>query len=68
MILIFQTKAILFAYLFGVRYDLSPIAEFAKERNIDILEDVAQSFSGIEMFNGSRYATLSMFSFGAIKV
>ena len=31
----------MFAYLFGVRYDITPIIGFAKERNIDVLEDCA---------------------------
>jgi dTDP-4-amino-4,6-dideoxygalactose transaminase len=41
-----QTKAILFTYLFGIKYDFQPIVPFLKERNIDIIEDVAESFTG----------------------
>ena len=63
-----KTRAILFAYLFGVRYDISPIVQFCKERQIDIIEDMAQSFIGQQIFNGTPGATLTMFSFGAIKV
>ena len=40
---------------------------FLKERNIDILEDIAESFTGPQD-NGSSDATLSMFSFGTIKI
>lgn len=58
----------MFAYLYGVRYDISPVVPFLKERNIDILEDVAESFSGPKNFNGSEGARLTMFSFGAIKI
>ena len=58
----------MFAYLFGVRYDIGPIVEFCKERNVDIVEDVAQSFAGPEKFNGHPGSTLTMFSFGAIKI
>jgi perosamine synthetase len=58
----------LFTYLFGVRYDISPIVDFCRERGVDILEDCAQSFVGTEKFNGSPGATLTMFSFGAIKI
>lgn len=47
-----KTKSILFAYLFGIRYDISPIVPFLKERNIDIVEDVAESFTGPQDFNG----------------
>jgi dTDP-4-amino-4,6-dideoxygalactose transaminase len=36
----------MFAYLFGVRYDVSPVLPFFKEKGIDVLEDVAESFVG----------------------
>lgn len=58
----------MFTYLFGIRYDISGIIPFLKERNIDILEDVAESFTGPKSFNGTPGATLTMFSFGAIKI
>jgi DegT/DnrJ/EryC1/StrS aminotransferase family len=58
----------MFTYLFGVRYDISPIVPFLKERNIDIIEDVAESFTGPQNFNGTSGSTLTMFSFGAIKI
>jgi DegT/DnrJ/EryC1/StrS aminotransferase family len=58
----------MFTYLFGVRYDISPIVPFLKERNIDIIEDVAESFTGPQSFNGTSGSTLTMFSFGAIKI
>lgn len=38
-----------------------------KERNIDVLEDVAESFTGPKN-NGTPGATMTMFSFGAIKI
>jgi dTDP-4-amino-4,6-dideoxygalactose transaminase len=57
----------MFAYLFGVRYDISPAVPFLKEKGIEILEDVAESFTGLD-FNGSEGATFTMFSFGAIKI
>ncbi len=57
----------MFAYLYGVTYDISPIVPFLKERKIDILEDVAESFTGPKN-NGHPGATLTMFSFGAIKI
>lgn len=38
-----------------------------KERNIDVIEDVAESFIGPQ-WNGTPGVTLTMFSFGAIKI
>lgn len=58
----------LFAYLFGVRYDISDIAQWCKERKIDVIEDVAQSFCGAERFTGNQYSTMTLFSMGVIKV
>ena len=58
----------MFTYLFGVQYDISPIIPFLKEHKIDVLEDCAESFSGVQKFNGTEGATLTMFSFGAIKI
>lgn len=49
-------------------YDITPIVDYCKERNIDILEDCAQSFCGADKFNGHPAATVTMFSFGAIKI
>lgn len=57
----------MFAYLYGVSYDISPVVPFLQERNIDILEDVAESFTGPKN-TGHPGSTLTMFSFGAIKV
>ena len=57
----------MFAYLYGVSYDISPVVSFLQERNIDIIEDVAESFTGPKT-TGHPGSTLTMFSFGAIKV
>lgn len=57
----------MFTYLFGIRYDIQPIIPFLKERNLDVLEDVAESFVGPQ-WNGTPGVTLTMFSFGAIKI
>ena len=57
----------MFAYLYGVTFDISSVVPFLKERNIDIIEDVAESFTGPKN-NGNPGATMTMFSFGAIKV
>lgn len=58
----------LFAYLFGIRYDISEIALYCKERGIDVLEDVAESFVGLSRFIGNQHSTMSMFSLGMIKI
>ena len=63
-----QTKCVLFAYLFGVRYDITDIAQWCKDRKIDVIEDVAQSFCGAERFTGNINSTMTMFSMGIIKV
>jgi dTDP-4-amino-4,6-dideoxygalactose transaminase len=36
-----KTKCVIFAYLYGIRYDIAPFVEILKDKNIDILEDVA---------------------------
>mmetsp|Transcript_22458 Transcript_22458/g.21599 ORF Transcript_22458/g.21599 Transcript_22458/m.21599 type:complete len:190 (-) Transcript_22458:551-1120(-) len=62
-----KTVCVLFAYLFGIRYDISEYLEVLKGKNIDFVEDIAQSFEGCQHFNGTSGAVLSMFSFGMIK-
>jgi dTDP-4-amino-4,6-dideoxygalactose transaminase len=58
----------LFTYLFGVKFDITPIIPFLRDKGIDIIEDVAESFTGPKSFNGTNGATLTMFSFGSIKI
>ena len=36
-----KTKVCLFAYLFGITYDLTPFVEFLKGKGIEIVEDCA---------------------------
>ena len=57
----------IFAFIWGVTYDLKPYYEFLKSRNIDIIEDCAESFKSLDVFRGSPCATMTMFSFGTIK-
>ena len=57
----------IFAFVFGVTYSVEPYAEFLKSRNIDIIEDCAQSFKSLDVYNGTPHATMTMFSFGTIK-
>lgn len=62
-----KTKCVLFAYLYGIIYDIKPYIEALKDKNIDVLEDVAQSFCGPKKFNGTEGVTMTMFSMGLIK-
>lgn len=39
-----KTVACLFAYIWGVTYDVSPFADYLQSQNIDIVEDAAQSW------------------------
>jgi dTDP-4-amino-4,6-dideoxygalactose transaminase len=59
---------VIFAYLYGIRYDISDYIAFLKDKNIDIIEDVAQSFIGPERFNGTPGARMTLFSLGMIKI
>ena len=62
-----KTVCALFGFVFGITYSLEPYATFFRERNIDIIEDCAQSFKSLDVFRGSPLATMTMFSFGTIK-
>ena len=63
-----KTKAVVFTHLFGVHMELDPYAEYLRKRGIDVIEDGAQGFWGHDLFNGNPNATLTMFSFGFIKI
>lgn len=60
-----RTRAVVVAHLFGSRVDLTPVAELARRRGLDLVEDAAQAFDGT--YRGHPEAALSMFSFGPIK-
>ena len=51
-----------------MRFDPSPYADICEEQGIEMLEDYAQTFSGVKESIGHEKATVSMFSFGLIKV
>jgi perosamine synthetase len=63
-----KTKCVILAYLYGIRFDSKPYIEYFKDKNIDIIEDVAQSFNGAQYYNGTPGAKLTLFSLGLIKV
>ena len=61
-----NTKAIILTHIYGANYNSDDIIAWAKENNLFIIEDLAQSWKGIK-FNGHKRADFSMFSFGTIK-
>jgi dTDP-4-amino-4,6-dideoxygalactose transaminase len=61
-----RTRAVLVAHLFGSRFPMEPVIEFAREHGLFVIEDCAQAFAG-RTFLGHPQADASMFSFGPIK-
>ena len=61
-----RTKAVLVAHLFGSRMPLEHVARFARAHGLLLIEDCAQSFTGLG-YRGSEASDVSMFSFGPIK-
>lgn len=61
-----RTRVVLVAHLFGGRMDLDPIARFAAEHGLFLVEDCAQAFQGP---NGMGHPAVdaSMYSFGTLK-
>ena len=60
------SRAILVAHLFGSRIPLEPLAEFARQNGLLLIEDAAQAYVGPE-YTGHAEADVSLFSFGPIK-
>ena len=61
-----RTRAILAAHLFGSRANLDDLAELARRRGLELLEDCAQAFTA-DGYLGHEGADASFFSFGTIK-
>jgi perosamine synthetase len=61
-----RTRGIVIAHLFGGTTDLSPVAAVAREHDLLLVEDCAQSL-GAGPPGGDPLADVSMFSFGPIK-
>jgi perosamine synthetase len=61
-----RTRLLLVAHLFGSRMPLSGVARFASERGLMLVEDCAQSFTGLG-YRGHEASDVSMFSFGPLK-
>lgn len=64
-----RTRGILFAHLMGARIDMGPLVEFARQRNLFLFEDCAQSYRGLPetMVEPTDVSDVRMFSFGLIK-
>lgn len=61
-----RTRAVLVAHLYGGRFDLRPIADFARRHHLILIEDAAQAYAG-PGYIGHHAADVSLFSFGPIK-
>ena len=54
------------SYIYGIIFPLDQIVEICKQKNILIVEDIAESYMGND-YIGDPAAILSIFSFGSIK-
>jgi len=54
------------SYIYGVVYPIDEILKFCNDRNIILIEDIAESYKG-NNYIGHPSAALSLFSFGSIK-
>lgn len=62
-----RTRAVLVAHLFGGRIDIGPVARFAREHGLLLVEDCAQAFQGPDAVGGDTASDVSMYSFGTLK-
>src|SRR6185503_12481171 len=60
-----RTQAILVAHLFGSRMPIGPLAQFARDRSLLLIEDCAQANDG--RYRGHPESDVRLFSFGSIK-
>jgi len=63
-----KTVALLVAHLFGAVVPLDILSDIKRKYpHLLIIEDVAQSFAGVEQYQGQSISDVVMFSFGTIK-
>lgn len=62
-----KTKVCLFAFIWGITYDIAPYSDFLHSQGIEVIEDCAQSWKGLDTYRGSPHSVMTMFSFGSIK-
>ncbi|KRW98247.1 Pyridoxal phosphate-dependent transferase [Pseudocohnilembus persalinus] len=61
-----KTTGLMVSYLYGAKFDSTEIFKWAKQQQLIVLEDEAESFDGPQR-NGNPLADLTFFSFGSIK-
>ena len=61
-----KVKAIMLTYIYGIMYPIDQIVSICKEKNIEIVEDAAETFLG-RKYCGNPHAAITMMSFGLIK-
>lgn len=61
-----KSKVLVVAHLFGTRLDMQPIADFARNHDLVLVEDCAQAFNG-RAYSGHPDSDFALFSFGPLK-
>jgi dTDP-4-amino-4,6-dideoxygalactose transaminase len=61
-----RCRAVVVAHLFGGQVEMTPILQWARQKDLLVIEDCAQAFCGPQ-YRGHPEADVSMFSFGSIK-
>ena len=61
-----RTRAVVVTHLFGARLDLAPTLAAARRRDLVVVEDCAQAYTGPD-WRGHTGADISLFSFGPLK-
>ncbi|XP_071956101.1 uncharacterized protein [Antedon mediterranea] len=61
-----KTVGVLVSHIYGKYSNIDDLISVAKQHNLDVIEDCAESFHGLEEL-GNAQADIAMFSFGIIK-
>lgn len=61
-----KSKAIIFSYTYGKRYNIENLAKLCKSMDMHVIEDANEAFNGVR-YHGSSCADMTMFSFGMLK-